>query len=59
MTRAMFLAVSAMTRVRGEIRTFTAHLRFGNPATCERPVALRPRLATGLPFVGRSRPVRR
>jgi hypothetical protein len=25
---------------------------FGNPATSERPVALRPRLATGLPFRG-------
>jgi len=26
------------------------HLLFGSPATCERPVALRPRLATGLPL---------
>ena len=36
------------------------HLLFGSPATCERPVALRPRLATGLPLsVGRRRRGRR
>ena len=37
-------------RARGNLWTSKAHLLFGSPATCVRPVALRPRLATGLPL---------
>jgi hypothetical protein len=47
-------AAYAALCTRGELRTSTAHLLFGSPATCMRPVALRPRLATGLPLsIGR------
>jgi hypothetical protein len=47
-------AACATSRTREESWTSTVHLLFGSPATCVRPVALRPRLATGLPLsIGR------
>ena len=54
-TAPRVMAASAI-RARGNLWTSTVHLLFGSPATCVRPVALRPRLATGLPLsVGRAR----
>ena len=40
----------AISRARGGLWTSKVHLLFGSPATCVRPVALRTRLATGLPL---------
>ena len=56
-TAARVMAERTATRTPGNLWTSTVHLLFGNPATCVRPVALRPRLATGLPFIARSPPV--
>src|SRR6476469_9214011 len=50
------MAERTASRTPGNLWTSTVHLLFGNPATCVRPVALRPRLATGLPFIARSQP---
>ena len=48
------MAAWAISRARGSLWTSKVHLLFGSPATCMRPVALRPRLATGLPLsIGR------
>src|SRR5262249_27922732 len=50
------MAACTTSRTRAVPWTSTVHLLFGSPATCVRPVALRPRLATGLPLsIGRRR----
>ena len=53
-TAPRVMAERTTSRTPGYLWTSTVHLLFGNPATCVRPVALRPRLATGLPFIARS-----
>jgi len=58
-TAPRVMAERTASRTPGYLWTTTVHLLFGNPATCVRPVALRPRLATGLPFIARSQPGRR
>ena len=55
-TRPTLSTARAATCTRGETWTVKVHLLFGSPATCVRPVALRPRLATGLPLSDRSQP---
>ena len=49
-TAPRVMAACRATRARGNLWTSTVHLLVGSPATCVRPVALRPRLATGLPL---------
>ena len=49
-TAPRVMAACTTSRTRGELWTSTVHLLFGSPATSVRPVALRPRLATGLPL---------
>ena len=55
-TAPRVMAERTTSRTPGYLWTTMVHLLFGNPATCMRPVALRPRLATGLPFIARSTP---
>jgi hypothetical protein len=55
-TAPRVMAAWTASRARGNLWASMAHLLNGSPATCVRPVALRPRLATGLPLsIGRHR----